>query len=48
MPDLSKPMKVLLAELETELEAKYVEVNRRIISGENTHIKLTKRRGEIT
>jgi TnpA family transposase len=48
VPDLAKPMTVLLAELETELEAKYVEVNRRILSGENAHIKLTKRRGEIT
>ena len=47
-PDLAKPMKVLLEELETELEAKYVEVNRRILSGENSHIKLTKRRGEVT
>jgi hypothetical protein len=48
VPDLAKPMTVLLAKLETELEAKYVEVNRRILSGENKHIKLTKRRGKIT
>lgn len=48
IPDLAKPMKVLLAELETELEAKYIEVNRRIQSGENAHIKLTRRRGQVT
>jgi TnpA family transposase len=47
-PHLAKPMKELLHELETELETKYVEVNRRILSGENSHIKLTKRRGEVT
>jgi Tn3 transposase DDE domain len=47
IPDLAKPMTVLLAELETELEAKYIEVNGRILSGENAHIKLTKRRGQI-
>jgi TnpA family transposase len=46
-PGLNKPMKTLLEELETELEAKYAEVNRRILSGENSHIKLSKRRGEI-
>ena len=48
VPDLAKPMTVLLAELEKELEAKYLEVNGRILSGENSHIKFTKRRGQIT
>jgi len=46
LPDLTKPIKELLQGLETELEAKYVEVNQRILSGENKHIKLMKRRGQ--
>jgi len=45
---LAKPITKLLQDLETELETKYEEVNRRILSGENAHIKLTKRRGDIT
>src|SRR5262249_8615821 len=48
VPGLAKPMKVLLAELEAELEAKYETVNRRILSGENPHIRLTKKRGGVT
>ncbi|MGP6192138.1 MAG: Tn3 family transposase [Vulcanimicrobiaceae bacterium] len=47
-PALTKPMRQLLAELEAELEAKYEAVNRRILSGENTHIKLTRKRGVPT
>jgi len=47
LPDLTKPIKELLQELETEVEAKYVEVNKRILSGENTDVKLTKRHGQI-
>ena len=35
VPNVSKPMKELLQELETELENKYVEVNRRILYGQN-------------
>lgn len=42
IPDLAKPITELLQDLETELETKYGEVNRRILSGENAHIKLTK------
>ncbi len=48
IPDLFKPMTVLLAELEKELETKYIDVNRRILSSENAHIKLNKRRGQMT
>lgn len=48
VPALAKPMKELLAELEAELEAKYETVNRRILSGENPHIQLTKKRGVVT
>ena len=48
MPALAKPVTELLRELETELEAQYEAVNRRILSGENAHIKLVKRRGDIT
>ena len=48
LPALAKPMKELLGELEAELEAKYETVNRRILSGENPHVKLTKKRGVIT
>src|SRR5665648_298884 len=48
IPGLAKPITELLQDLETELETKYEEVNRRILSGENAHIKLTKRRGGIT
>ena len=48
IPGLSKPITELLQDLETELETKYEEVNRRILSGENAHIKLTKRRDDIT
>ena len=43
-PLLSRPMAEVLKELEEELEARYEEVNRRILSGENTHIKLSKNR----
>ena len=45
---MAKPITKLLQDLETELETKYEEVNRRILSGENAHLKLTKRRGDIT
>lgn len=48
IPGVAKPITELLQDLETELETKSEEVNRRILSGENTHIKLTKRRGDIT
>jgi len=48
IPGLAKPITELLQDLETELETKYEEVNRRILSGENVHIKLAKRRGDIT
>ena len=48
VPGLDKPVTELLQALENELEAKYEGVNRRILSGENGYIKLTKRRGDIT
>ena len=48
-PLLSQPMAEVLNGLEKDLEAKYEEVNRRILSGENTHVKLsTNKSGEIT
>ncbi len=47
-PWLSQPMAEVLKDLEKELETKYEEVNRRILSGENPHIKLSKKKnGEI-
>jgi TnpA family transposase len=46
---LSQPMAEVLKDMEKELETKYEEVNRRILSGENRHVKLSKRKnGEIT
>jgi len=39
-------MAQMLQELETELEARYETVNRRILSGENTQIKLKQKNGE--
>jgi hypothetical protein len=39
-------MTQMLQELETELEARYETVNRRILSGENTQIKLKQKNGE--
>ncbi|MCP4899371.1 MAG: transposase, partial [bacterium] len=46
---LSQPMAEVLKDMEKELETKYEEVNRRILSGENRHIKLSKKKnGEIT
>ena len=48
IPGLAKPLTKLLQDLEMELETQYETVNRRILSGDNTHIKLTKRRGEMT
>jgi hypothetical protein len=48
-PLLSQPMAEVLKDMEKELEAKYEEVNRRILSGENPHVKLSKKKnGEIT
>jgi TnpA family transposase len=47
-PLMSKPMAEVLRDLEEELEAKYEEVNWRIWSGENTHVKLSKKKsGEV-
>jgi len=47
-PLLSQPMAAVLKDMEKELEAKYEEVNRRILSGENPHVKLSKQKnGEI-
>ena len=47
-PLLSQPMAEVLKDLEKDLEAQYEEVNRRILSGENPHVKLSKKRnGEI-
>ena len=49
VPWLSQPMADVLQELEQGLEADYDEVNRRILSGGNPHVKLhRKRSGEIT
>lgn len=48
VPLLAKPMAEVLRELETELEALYERVNRRILSGENTQIKLRRKKGEVT
>ncbi len=48
IPGLAKPLTKLLQDLERELEIQYETVNRRILSGDNTHIKLTKRRGQMT
>ncbi len=48
IPGLAKPLPDLLQDLERELEAQYTAVNRRIVSGENAHIKVTKRRNAIT
>jgi TnpA family transposase len=46
---LSQPMAEVLKDMEKELETKYEEVNRRILSGENRHVKLSKKKnGEIT
>ena len=48
-PLLSQPMAEVLKDMEKELETKYEEVNRRILSGENQHVKLSKKKnGEIT
>jgi hypothetical protein len=48
-PLLSQPMAEVLNRMEEELEAKYEEVNRRILSGENEHVKLsTSKSGEIS
>lgn len=46
-PALAKPIRQLLAELEAKLEAKYEAVNRRMLEGENAHIKLAKKRGVV-
>lgn len=46
IPGLSKPIEELLQDLKGELATQYENVNRRILSGENAHIKLTKRRGD--
>jgi hypothetical protein len=46
VPALAQPMAQMLQELETELEARYETVNRRILSGENTQIKLKQKNGE--
>jgi hypothetical protein len=46
LPALAQPMAQMLQELETELEARYETVNRRILSGENTQIKLKQKNGE--
>jgi len=49
VPIMSLSMAEVLKKLEIELEAKYKEVNRRILSGENQHLKLSKKKnGEIT
>lgn len=49
VPIMSLSMAEVLKKLEIELEAKYKEVNRRIFSGENQHLKLNKKKnGEIT
>ena len=49
VPMLSLSMAEVLNKLEFELEAKYDEVNQRILSGENPHVKLSKKKnGEIT
>ena len=48
-PLLSQPMAKVLKDMEMELEGKYQEVNRRILSGENPHVKLSKKKnGAIT
>ena len=48
-PLLLQPMAEVLNRMEEELEAKYEEVNRRILSGENGHVKLsTSKSGEIS
>jgi TnpA family transposase len=48
-PLLSQPMAEVLQDLEKALEAQYEAVNRRILSGENPHVKLGKKKsGEIT
>jgi hypothetical protein len=46
LPALAQPMAQMLQELESELEARYQTVNRRILSGENTQIKLKQKNGE--
>jgi TnpA family transposase len=49
VPILSLSMAEVLKKLEIELEAKYEEVNRRILSVENQYVKLSKKKnGEIT
>ena len=49
VPMLSLSMAEVLKKLEEELEAKYEEVNQRILSGENPYVKLSKKKnGEIT
>ncbi len=48
-PLLSQPMAEVLNGVEEELEAQYEEVNRRILSGENQHVKLSRKKsGEIS
>ena len=48
-PLLSQPMAEVLNGMEKELEAQYEEVNRRIFSGDNPHVKLSRTKGgEIT
>ena len=48
-PLLSQPMAEVLNGMEKELEAQYEEVNRRILSGDNPHLKLSRTKGgEIT
>ena len=48
-PLLSQPMAEVLNGMEEELEAQYEEVNRRILAGENQHVKLSRKKsGEIS
>jgi len=47
-PLLSRPMAEVLKDIEEELENTYDDVNRRILSGENQHIKLSKKKNGTT
>jgi TnpA family transposase len=47
LPYLDKPVDEILDSLEKELETKITQANDRIQKGQNPHIKITKRKGDI-
>jgi len=47
LPLLKQPIREHLAHLEQQLEARLIEVNQRIASGENTHFEIKKRGAQV-